>query len=140
MANGKTIYWSNAVLAASFNGTTLPTLATGLWFALYSASSSATGGGTEVATGAGNNYTRVNVTPNTTNFTSVSNGQCQNAVAIVFPQLSQGASGYTTVQVVVFDATTAGNARYFGDLQANKAYVGNDQPSFPANAITFTEA
>jgi hypothetical protein len=136
MAYGKTIAWANSVLAVTFNGVSLTSPST-IYFALYSASSSASGGGTEVS---GSSYARVAVTPNTTNFTAASNGQVQNSVAIVYPQLPQGAAGYTAVQVVVFDAASAGNSRYFGDLQATKNYVGNDQPSFPANSLTFTEA
>lgn len=119
---------------------------TTLYFALYTAAPSDSGGGTEVS---GGSYARASVTTslsafkgthgNTTGTSSGTGGSTQNASAITFPTPS-GNWG-TITHWGVLDASTGGNLLFHGSLTNSKnVNNGDPAPSFPADAFTLTLA
>lgn len=104
-----------------------------LYVALFTATPSDAGGGTEVS---GNNYSRVSVTNNSTNFPAASSGAKSNGAAITFPQAS-GSWGVVT-QFGIFDASTSGNLLVWGDLTASKTVDSGDTVSFAIGDLDIT--
>ncbi len=102
--------------------------------ALFTATPSDTGGGTEVS---GNAYARVAVTNNATNWPAASAGSKANGAAITFPQATPAGWGVVT-QFGIFDASTAGNLLAWGDLTASKTVDALDTVSFAIGALTIT--
>ena len=88
-------------------------------------------GGTEVS---GFAYARQTVT-----FGAPSSGTVANSGAVTFPQASGGAWG-TIVAMGVYDAVTAGNLLYYGNLATSKVVGDGDQISFANGALTVSEA
>lgn len=84
----------------------------------------------------GNNYSRVSVTRNQTNFPAASGGAISNGTAITFPQAS-GSWG-TVTQVFIMDASTSGNLLAWGDLTVAKAVGANDTLSFAIGDLDLT--
>jgi hypothetical protein len=84
----------------------------------------------------GNNYSRVAVTNNTTNFPNASSGSKSNGTAITFAQAS-GSWG-TIVDVFVADASSSGNVIAYGTLTASKSVANLDTISFAIGDLTFT--
>ena len=107
-----------------------------LYVALFTATPSDTGGGTEVS---GNAYARVAVTNNSTNFPAASAGAKANGTAITFPQATPSGWGVVT-QFGIFDASTSGNLLAWGDLTASKTVDALDTVSFAIGALTITLA
>lgn len=102
-----------------------------LYFALFTAGPTDSGGGTEVS---GTNYARVNVTNNTTNFPTATTGLKQNATAIVFP--TAGGSWGTVTHWGIFDASSSGNLLFHGALDSAKAVGSGDAPSLAISALS----
>lgn len=134
MAGGKGNYLSNKFLNQIFNGASAPAPGT-LYVALYTATPSASGGGTEVS---GGSYARVAVTANTTNFPTSSAEQIQNGTTIDFGTAS--ADWGTIVAGAVWDASSGGNLLYWGPLATSRTVVNGDSFKFNTNGATFTEA
>lgn len=93
--------------------------------------------GATLAEPSGNNYSRVSVTNNSTNFPAASGGVKSNGTDITFPTPS-GSWG-TVTHVVVFDASSGGNMLFWGALTVSKAINTDDDVVFPATTLTFTE-
>lgn len=117
-----------------------------LYFALFTAAPSDSGGGTEVS---GNNYARVGVTASLANFagtqsagsttaSSGTGGQSSNNAAINFPTPS-GTWG-TVTHWGIFDASTSGNLLFHDDLTTSKTINSGDPVSFAIAAMTITLA
>lgn len=104
-----------------------------LYVALFTATPSDAGGGTECS---GGSYARVAVTNNATNFPAASGGAKANGTAIEFPQAT--ASWGTVTQFGIFDAATDGNLLAWGDLTASKAVGDGDTISFPIGDLDIT--
>jgi len=115
----------------------------GLFVAAMTAAPSDAGGGTEVS---GNNYSRVNLAPSTTNWSSTggpttttnpsagTTGTSSNNVQITFPTPS-GAWG-TITHVAIYDASTSGNLLLLGALSVSQTVTGSSTPfSFPISAL-----
>ncbi len=91
----------------------------------------------------GNNYSRVSVTNNTTNFptaTLTGDGtryQKLNAAALNFPAPS-GSWGNISA-IGIYDASTSGNLLYYMPLATPQAVNAANPLSFPANTIQVTE-
>jgi hypothetical protein len=81
-----------------------------VYVALFTVSPIDSGGGTEVS---GGSYTRQAAT-----FNAASNGFITNSADITFPQAT--ADWGTIVSVGLFDASTAGNLLWYGDLTASQ--------------------
>lgn len=134
-------YLENKLIDQMFRGTAYTFPAT-LYVGLLTAAPSDTGGGTEVS---GNNYARVSVAANTTNWagtqsagsTSVSSGTggtTSNNAAVNFPTPS-GTWG-TVTHFGIYDASTSGNLLFYGALTTSKTINTNDVVSFAAGALT----
>lgn len=104
-----------------------------LYFALFTATPSDAGGGTEAT---GGSYARVAVTNNATNFPAASGGAKSNGTAITFPTAS--AAWGTVVAMGVFDASSGGNLLAWAALTTSKTISGGDTPSFPAGDFDVT--
>lgn len=125
-------YLENELLDHAIGGATWSP--PGTWYiAAYTATPSDAGGGTEV--GAGNNYARVAVTNNATNFPAASGGAKSNGTAIVFPTAS-GSWG-TIVAIAGLDASSSGNFGFWDDF-TGVSIAGGDVLEIPAGDLDFT--
>lgn len=131
---GKSDFLENAVLNKIFNAASFPATAT-VYLALFTATPSDSGGGTEVT---GNAYARAAVTANTTNFPTTSTGSISNGTAIAFPQATPSGWGVVT-HFGIFDASSAGNLLYWAALTASKTVDPLDTVSFAIGALVITE-
>ena len=137
-------YLENKLIDHLFRGRsyTAPTV---LAVALYTATPSDSGGGTEVS---GGSYARGQLNPSDSNWESTqgttaaaassgTSGATQNAVAITFPTPSANWGSIT--HFGVFDATTSGNLLFWGALTTPKTVNNGDPgPTFAIGAIDFT--
>jgi hypothetical protein len=119
-------FWENEVLDQLFGAQAYSAPAT-LYVALSTADP--TDDGSAIAEPSGNNYSRVAVTNNKTNWSTASAGALSNAVEIAFPQAS-GSWG-TISHFAIFDDPTAGNFCAYGALTESKAVGTNDTFKFP---------
>lgn len=107
-----------------------------IYAALFTATPSDSGGGTEVT---GGSYARVAITNNTTNFTGATGTSpttTTNSTAIDFPQAT--ADWGTATSWGLFDASTNGNLLAWGALTTSRAILNGDTPSFQADALSIT--
>jgi hypothetical protein len=91
-----------------------------VYVGLYTVAPTDAGGGTEVS---GNNYSRVAVTNNATNFPASSGGAKANGTAVTFATPS-GAWG-TIVAFGIFDAASAGNLLMWADFDGKPVTSGD---------------
>lgn len=103
------------------------------YMALFTVAPSDAGGGTEVA---GNNYSRVSVANNTTNWNTAASGQTSNKVAITFP-VASGSWG-TVVAFALFDASSAGNLIAWAVLGTAKVVGSGQAAQFAAGQLVIT--
>lgn len=129
MASGIADYAENKILEHSVGKTawTLPST----WVALYTATPSDSGGGTEVS---GGSYARFATSGATWNAASA--GSISNAVDIVFTTAS--ANWGTLTGVAILDAATAGNFIWWGDLSVTKVVNNGDVFKFLAGQLVAT--
>lgn len=124
-------FLENKILDHILGGPSFTTPVT-IHVALYTAGPTDAGGGTEVT---GNNYTRVALTNNSTNFPAASSGQKSNGAAITFPTAT-GAWGSVT-HVGLFNAASGGDLLMHAPLAQAKTIENGDTPSWPPGALTF---
>lgn len=140
MASGKSTYLDNAILDIVLGAGATPTFAQGVatvFIALFTSTPSVGGsGGVEVPIA--NNYSRVSVTNNATNWPSASSGLKSNGTAITFGTAS-GSWG-TVVGFGIYDASTSGNLLYFGALTTSKTVGNTDIVSFSVGSLQITES
>lgn len=105
-----------------------------VYIALYTATPSDSGGGTEVT---GGSYARKDMTNNATNWPAASGGAKSNGIDIVFDQAT--ADWGTVVAFAIFDAVTAGNMLYWGDVTPNKPVNSGDTAKFLTGELDVTE-
>ena len=101
-----------------------------VYVGLFTAAPTDAGGGTEVS---GNNYARVSVTNNGTNWPASSGGAKANGTAITFDTPS-GSWG-TVVAMGIFDASSAGNLLAWADLAVNKSVSSGDVVAFAVGEL-----
>jgi hypothetical protein len=117
-----------------------------LWFALFTAAPSDSGGGTEVS---GGSYARVNLAPLDANWvatqggtsgnSSGASGITSNAVAITFP--APTANWGTVTHFAIMDAASGGNMLIWDALTASRTILNGDPaPSFGPGALQITVA
>jgi hypothetical protein len=119
------------------NGTAFTPPATTYW-ALFTVAPTDAGGGTEVPSA--NNYSRVPVTKDTTNWptaTGTNPTTVSNGTNIVWPTASGGNWG-TVVAVAAFDASSGGNLLEWSTLAVNKTITDGDTFSIPAGSYSLT--
>ena len=133
MAGSKSDYLENEILDHVLGGADYSRPAT-VYIALYTADPSDTGGGTEVS---GGSYARASVTNNDTNWPAASSGAKSNGADITFTEAT-GDWG-TITAMGIFDAETAGNLLYWGELTTDKAINSGDTAKFATGDIDITE-
>lgn len=143
MAGSMSDVYEKKVLDLIFNNTgasaTAPMglNATNLWIGLFTTTPADAGGGTEVT---GGSYARKSVIRNaTTDFGAATGttGTTANAAVVTFATAT--AAWGTVTQFGIFDASTAGNLVYWGDLTASKVIGSGDTASFAIGALTITQ-
>lgn len=131
----KSTYEANRVANARYGGGTY-TKADPVYIGLSTANPGVSGSG--LAEPSGNNYSRVAVTNDATNFPNASGGAKSNAAVITFPTPS-GDWGVCT-HVAVFDASSGGNMLDFNALASPKTIESGDPVSIPIGDLDITEA
>ncbi len=126
-------YLENKVLDYVFNGTAF-TPATPLYVGLSTTTITDAGG--NITEPSGNNYSRVSVAKNTTNWPVASGGAISNGVAITFPTAS-GSWG-TVIDFFISDASSGGNIYGYGTLTVSKAVSSGDTVSFAIGDLDIT--
>jgi hypothetical protein len=134
-------YLENKIIDQVFRGQAY-SFPTTLYVGLFSASPSDVAGGTEIT---GNNYSRSSVTNSLANWagtqaaastaaSSGSSGTTSNNSAITFatPSASWGA----VVAFGIFDAASAGNLLFYGNLSISKTINQGDTVTFPAASLS----
>lgn len=111
------------------------TTAANLYVALFTATPSDAGGGTEVTIGS-NAYARVQVANSSSTWTRSANVISNNTV-ITFPTPTPSAWG-TITHGALFDASSAGNMYGWGALATSIATVAGTAVDFPIGSLTFT--
>lgn len=132
MPGSKSNYLENKLLDLVL-GAQAYTAPSSVYFGLFTANPSDSGGGTEVT---GGSYARVAKTNNLTNFPAASSGVKQNGTAITWP--TSTASWGVVTAVGVFDASTSGNLLYWTTI-TSKTVDENDTVSIPIGSLTITE-
>jgi len=127
-----TYFLDNKLLDHIFGGVNY-SVPTTLYFGL--STSTPTVEGTNVTEPVGNNYSRVAITNDTTNFSLASNGIKYNNISITYPT-STGAWG-TVTHFVIYDALTGGNFLGFSPLNNPQTIETDNTLSFASNAIDF---
>jgi hypothetical protein len=101
--------------------------------ALHSGAPGADGTANELS---GGDYARVDLPPSDSNWGAVSSGTFSNLAEIEF---AEATTDWTTVtHFSIWDATTGGNARYTGPLNASKSVSTGQTAKFAVGAITVT--
>jgi len=134
MASGKSDYLENGLLNHVMNGAAMTSPGATLYISAHTAAVGDAGGGAEVTGGA---YARVAVTKNTTNFPTTSTGTISNGTLIQFPVAT--ANWGTVTSAGIWDASTAGNLLYWGDLTASQAVNTNNRLEIPIGSLTIAE-
>ena len=136
-------FLENKLVDQIFRAQAAPTTST-LYVGLFTAAPSDAGGGTEVS---GNSYARATVTSSLANWagtqsagsttaSSGTGGVTSNNGAITFATPS-GTWG-TVTHFAIFDAASAGNLLFHGQLTISKTINSGDTVSFPAGTLTVT--
>lgn len=126
---------SNLVLRGGSSGSFPYSLATRLWVALFTATPSDTGGGTEATyTGYARQSFRSGADVDGNQFTAPDGtGNATNVNVITFP--ANTGSSQTVTSWGIFNASTAGTMLFWGPLNASKSIDPSDVPSFPAGSF-----
>lgn len=130
MASGLAQTLANGVLNNLCRGTTY-TFPTSLFIGLFTATPSDSGGGTEVS---GGSYARIAIVSGTGTWTASTTGSNATSGAVTFTTAT--ASWGTVTQFGIFDAITAGNLLYWGDVGTSKAVGSGDTAQFASGQIT----
>jgi hypothetical protein len=101
--------------------------------ALFTATPSDSGGGTEVT---GGSYVRLQVTNNATNWPAAASGAKANGTEFTF--VTATANWGTIVAFGIFDASTSGNLLAWGDVTPNKAINNGDTAKFAVGDLDIT--
>jgi len=104
------------------------------FIALFTAAPTDAGGGTEAT---GGSYARLSITNNATNWPASSAGLKSNGTDFTFVEAT--ASWGTIVAMGIFDAISAGNLLYWGDLTTNKSIDNGDTARFATGDIDIQE-
>jgi hypothetical protein len=134
MAGSFSDFLENKILNVYFGATAYAAPAT-LYLALFTASPTDAGGGTEAS---GGNYGRLAITNNTTNFpnaTGTTPVSKSNGAAFTYPAATWTG---TIVSWGLFDAASAGNLIAWADLTASKTVSSGDVVQFDIGNLTIT--
>lgn len=128
-------YLNNKILDLVFGGAAYTDRPSTLYFALFTSSPVASGGGEEVVGAA---YARKAVTANTTNFPAISTaGDNMSLAADIQWPLATGDWG-TVVAWGIFDAATGGNLLFYDALTAPVAITTGMRPKIASAALVLS--
>lgn len=133
MAGSKSNYLELELLDHVLGGADYTRPAT-VYVALFTVDPSDAGGGTECT---GGSYIRKSVTNNDTNWPAAAAGAKANGTDITFIEAT--ASWGTVTAMGIFDAESAGNLLYWGELTVDKAIDNGDTAKFATGDIDITE-
>jgi hypothetical protein len=131
MASGWTNYFVNKILDLYLRGVAY-TAPSPIYLALFTATPSDTGGGTE-CTGGG--YARVSMTPATSLFNASSGGSTSNTSTITVTASATGSFGGSVTQWGIYDAASAGNLLFWADISNPQTIASGNSVSFAAGAL-----
>jgi hypothetical protein len=145
LTGGLSDYFSNALIDLVWRAQAF-SLPTPWYVALYTATPSNSGGGTEAT---GGSYARVSLTPDdltlystqgdTSAASSGSAGRTANVAAVTFP--SPTADWGTVVAMGILDASSGGNLLFWHALTSSQSVVsGGPAPAFASDALGITLA
>lgn len=111
---------------------------TAWWVGLFTAAPSDTGGGTEVSTAGGSNYSRQSAT-----FTVATDGSgvttAKNTGILTFGTASGAGTNWGTItHLGIFTASTSGNLLFWGNVTVPKTIEISDQFVINANSLIIT--
>lgn len=129
MAESKSDYAEKAVLDWLLGGAT-PTRPSNRYVALFTATPSDTGGGTEVT---GGSYSRQAATFGAA--TSSPPIQATTTAALTWTNMPSA----TVTSVGIYDASTGGNLLYYGNLTASKSLTAGDNFTINSGNLTVAE-
>lgn len=130
MAGNLTDYLENALLDHS-TGRATWTKPTNTYLALFTVAPTDSASGTEVS---GGNYARIQLS-----WGAASGGSIANNATIRFPATGTATVDYGTVVAVgIFDASSAGNLLWYGDLSATVTINSGDTYSITSGGITLS--
>lgn len=136
-ASGKSNYYISKILNQFWNAASFSFPGT-LYFALWTATLSASSTGSTTGEASYTSYARVAVTANTTNFPTSSGGAAiNNGTAITWP--SNTGSLQTMTYIAVLDASSTGNILYWGSITSTAVNPG-DTPQINTSGLTASEA
>jgi hypothetical protein len=127
----KSNYLDNAMINAALCATAF-TPPTTVYVALFTATPTSAGGGTEVSGGA---YARQSAAFTTSSGTT---DATSNSANVTFPVAT--ANWGTITSFALFDAATGGNMLYFGNLTANVTINTGGQFQFASGGISVSES
>lgn len=135
--SGKSNYLISKILNWIYNAASYTPPAT-LYLALWTTTLTAASTGSTGTEASYTGYARVAITANTTNFPTSSGGAAiTNGTAITFPPNAGTLQTMTYAELV--DASTAGNALYFGSITSTAVNPG-DTPQVNTSGLTGSEA
>ena len=138
MASGKYQYLSQKMLNFLFNGGVFAAPGT-LYVALFTVAPTISTTGTEAT---GSAYARLSVTSNTTNWPTISGSTTtitNNTTLTMATATGNWSSSSNMTDAGLWDASSAGNLLYWGDLTVAKPVLNGDTPSFAIGALTVQE-
>lgn len=140
-ATGTCTYLAAKDLNLWFNGASFTFPGT-IYLAADTGTSGASGLAFEVSSG--NGYARLSVTCNTTNFPTISSTNVMNnGVTFSFATATgawtgNGGANTTCKGIVIMDASSGGNALFFGSNSVAETVVNNNVLQYTANNFTIT--
>ncbi len=123
-------YWENEILDHIFNDGAY-SAPTNIYVALYTATPSDAGGGTEAT---GGSYARVSTAA--ADWDAASGGSKSNGNVMTFPEAT--ADWGTITSFGLFDASSGGNLLTYGDLDNNRGVFNGDTLKFTAGNLTIS--
>lgn len=138
-ASGKSNYYISKLLNQFWNAASYTFPGT-LYFALWTATLSASSTGATAGEASYTGYARVGVTANTTNFPTSSGGSSiTNGTAITWGSNIGGSQTMTYIAVLDGPSTGSGDILYWGSITSTTINTG-DTPQINASGLTSVEA
>lgn len=131
---GKSVFLRDRLLNFIFNGGAAFVPPASIWIRLYTVALSAAGGGTEVAAAS---YNAIQITLDTTNFPTTTDGSIENA-----EQIPVGTAGEDWGTVVAWGAWTlesGGQLLWWGDIDPAAVILEGTVMVIPVGMLLFAE-
>lgn len=134
MAGSWNNFWEDEILDNYIGNAAYATPAT---FHFYASTTDPTDAGSSKTEPSGNNYSRVAVTNNATNFPAASGGTKSNGTAILYPEASGSWGSISHLGAI--SASSGGDHFFYGDITGGAVAVGASQVlRIPIGDLDFT--